>query len=194
MIILHSWWQLPPGEQTGPHDSSKEQRLHRKLTAKRGWAAWQKDGHGFKAWLCPAGQVTFGNLLSVPEFQSCHKWGLHIPIVTNLLPLPHCGLGSLWPIVRKWKFSPGSLPSLHCLCVSVTPSSVGGHTAPWCGWDLDSGPLKACCLLPKGSRPEVLASLSHPVFLFPDPMVCCVLSGRVRVITGNYNKELKAVA
>lgn len=171
MIILHSWWQLPPGEQTGPRDSSKEQRLHRKLTAKRGWAAWQKDGHGFKAWLCPAGQVTFGNLLSVPEFQSCHKWGLHIPIVTNLLPLPHCGLGSLWPSEKMEVLSRVAPESSLSLRVRHSQLCWGPHcTLVWVRPGLQAPqsvlpPSKR--LQARGSRfpfsPRVSVSWSHGV-------------------------------
>lgn len=70
-----------------------KQTLHKTLTAKRRRATWWKDRHGFKAWLCPAGQVTLGSF-NIPV---C-KLGLNICTVTitsasappwGSLPLTH---------------------------------------------------------------------------------------------------------
>lgn len=76
MIIWHKWYQLPASEQNVPHDSSNKTDTSQN-TAKRRRATWWKDRHGFKAWFCPAGQVTLGSF-NIPM---C-KLGLNICTIT----------------------------------------------------------------------------------------------------------------
>ena len=66
-----------------------------------------------------------------------------------VLPLTHSGSVDVC----------SGLPSLHCMCGSLTPSTAGDHPVPPC--ESESGLPGPCHLLPKVPRPELIASASH---------------------------------
>lgn len=134
--------------------------LRKKLAVERGRATWRKDRPGFKAWPCRASRVTLGNLLGVPEFQSCHEQIRHnIPFVPNLRPQP-CYEAQLSWTPREGRSSLSSVPSL--------PALLGATLCSGASQDLDSWAWSPQHMLPPSQRPQARGvSLSHLVSVSP---------------------------